>query len=302
MSRMIVAALASAATLSACSGNPFPGGGGGTPVDPSAGIPTDIAGTVDNISYDAANQVLVIEGQELDNTPYSATYVRKPALDRQGYEAYTSQESSLGRHHTAYVKEIDGARAAIVMAGGQFGNVFAGGSYGRTGAFSRPDVTQPGGIVQYAGGYVGLLNASGDGGDLLPVAPGTDPSIAPTQAAEVTGNILIAGDFADNSVEGIVYNRAAPDLPTLVLDDLEIFPGTVEDDGSFTGDVTQNGGTVVVGTYGGVFTGQGASAVAGSLYAADHIQSVSNEFEHGLFVLSACGTPNADPVCNQPVP
>lgn len=300
MNRLIAAALASTVGLSACSGNPFPVDDGGT--TPDSGIPEEIAGDVTDVAYDPTNQVLVVSGQGLDNTPYQATYVRKPALDRNGYEAYTSQDKPLGRHHTAYVKDIDGARATIVMAGGQFGHVFAGGHYARTGDYSPPDVSQAGGLVQYAGKYVGLLNAPGDGGDLLPVAPGTPNEIRPSQAAEITGDIIISADFADNVVDGLVYNRVVVDDPNTAPTDLELADGVIAEDGSFTGAVQQNNGQDTAGAFGGIFAGSGASAVAGSLFSSDHIDEYDNEFEHGLFVLSQCGSANADPVCNQPTP
>jgi hypothetical protein len=51
-----------------------------------------------------------------------------------------------------------------------------------------------------------------------------------------------------------------------------------------------------------LFGGTGASAVAGTLYVSDHIAAFTNEEEYGLFVLAQCGTVNADPICNQPVP
>jgi len=304
MSRFIVA-VAAAITLSACSGgNPFAGGEDPeNPIEPDPTIPTDIAGDVDSITYDAVNQTLVVRGQTLDDTPYEATYRRRPALDRPGYEAYSSQESSLGRHHTAYARERDGASAGIVMAGGQFGHVFLGGYYERDGAFDAPPTAAPGGIVQYAGRYVGLLNGPGDGGDLLPVTPGTDPEVLPTQAAEVVGNIFIAADFVDNTTDGIVYDRVAPDYPTLVLADLELAPAGIDSTaGTFDGPVEQDNGNRTVGDWGGIFAGDDSSAIAGALYVEDHIEDVDGEREIGLFVLAQCGTPNADPICNQPNP
>lgn len=304
MSRFIVA-VAAAITLSACSGgNPFTSGTDPeNPVEPEPTIPADLAGDVDSITYDAVNQTLIVSGQTLDDTPYEATYRRRPALDRPGYEAYSSQESSLGRHHTAYVRERDGTRAGIVMAGGQFGHVFYGSNYERDGAFDAPPTAQPGGIVQYAGRYVGLLNGPGDGGDLRDVTPGTAPEVLPDQAAEVVGSIFIAADFVDNTTDGIVYDRDAPDYPNMVLADLELAPAAIDTaSGTFEGPAEQGGGQRTVGTWGGIFGGTDSSAVAGTVYVEDHIAAVDGELEIGLFVLAQCGTPNADPICNQPNP
>jgi len=295
--------IAASAVMAACSGgNPFvddTGEGGGT--DPGITIPEELLGDLTSFTYDPVAKTLVVRGVNLDDTPYEATYTRKAAMDVPGYEAYTSQESSLGRHTTAYVQELDGAKAGITVSGGQFGHYFGGGAYGRDGAFDPPDVAQAGGIVAYAGSYVGLLNSNGDGGDLLPVDPSTPTEIRPTQAAEVTGSIFITADFADNSVDGIVYDRQHADSGA-VLEDLELFPATIEDNGTFTADVRQNNGEDTVGTYGGIFAGTDSSAVAGTLFVEDHIVAATNSEEYGLFVLGQCGGASADPVCTQPHP
>ncbi len=292
-----------ASALAACSGgNPFfptdPGDGGTTP--PTT-VPDEVKGHVDSITYDPVNQTLTIQGTNLDDTPYAAVYTRKPGLDVPGYEAYSAQDGSLGRHFTAYVKEMDNTRAAIVVSGGQFGHYFGGSNFSRTGAYDKPDVSQPGGTVSYAGAYVGLLNTAGDGGDLLPVAPGTPAEVRPSQAAEVTGSILIRADFVDNSVEGIVYNRVATDSATS-MEDLELASTAIDANGQFAGEVEQDNGGSTAGSYAGIFGGTDASVVAGSVFAEDHQTGATGLEEYGVFVLAQCGTPNADPLCNQPHP
>ncbi|RME95967.1 MAG: thymidylate synthase, partial [Alphaproteobacteria bacterium] len=95
---------AAAATLAACGGgNPFVADttGGGTS-SAGATVPAVLLNDLDSFTYDPATQTLTVRGVNLDNSPYEAVYTRKPALDVPGYEAYTSQESSLGRHTTAY--------------------------------------------------------------------------------------------------------------------------------------------------------------------------------------------------------
>jgi hypothetical protein len=287
--------------MSACGGgNPFIEETG---TDPDNGIviPEELAGDLTSFSYDPDKQILIVRGVSLDDTPFEAVYNRRANLDVPGYEGYSSQESSLGRHTTAYVQQIDGARAAITVSGGQFGHYFGGSAYGRSGAFTPPDTTVAGGGVTYAGSYVGLLNVAGDGGDLLPVAPGTPNELRPKQAAEVIGSVFISADFADNAVDGLVYNRLHADSGT-PIEDLELAPAVITDAGSFTSSVQQGGGRDTVGVYGGIFGGADASAVAGTLYAADHISGAANVEEFGLFVLRQCGTAGADPVCNQPRP
>ncbi|GHF73502.1 thymidylate synthase [Seohaeicola zhoushanensis] len=284
--------------LAACSGgNPFQEG---TDTEtPDSGIPAALSSDLDGITYNPVAQTLTVRGITLDNTPYEAVYTRKPGLDRGGYEAYTSQDGSLQRHTTAYVKDIDGTRAAVVVTGGQFENYFAGTVYGRSGAFDAATTAQPNQLVSYAGNYVGLLNMAGDGGDLLPVAPGTDPDVRPLQAAEVTGKVLVNADFTDNSVNGTIYQRQIEDTAT-PLATLALNPATIDTNGAFTGDVTIN--LQNKGVYGGIFGGTESSAVAGSIFVKDHIDGVDNEEEYGVFVLPKCGTPGADALCNQPNP
>lgn len=295
--------VAALVALSACSGsNPFvPATGGSGGGSGASEIPAELAGALSSFTYDPVAKTLTVRGFGLDDTPFEAKYTRKPALDRNGYEAYTSQDSSLARHTTAYVKEIDGARAGITVSGPQFGHYFGGSGYGRDGAFDPPDTSLSGGIVTYAGRYVGLRNAAGSGEDLLPVAAGTAPEIVPTQAAEVTGEIIITADFADSMVEGLIYKRVSVDTSTSI-DSLELAGTAIDSTGSFTGTVTQNGGETNVGTYGGIFGGTDASAVAGTVFVSDHITGVTGAEEYGLFVLSKCGTAGADPVCTQPTP
>ncbi|MEC7256778.1 MAG: thymidylate synthase [Pseudomonadota bacterium] len=294
--------LAATAAVSACSGgNPFT-----TETDtevPESGIPEVIAGDLSGISYDPVAQTLTVRGISLDETPFEATYRRRPGMDRGGYEAYTAQDSSLDRHTTAYVRDINGTRAAVVVTGGQFEHYFGGAVYGRNGAFDPPPVepTANNGLVSYAGTYVGLLNGPGDGGDLLPVSPGTPASVLPVEAGEVTGRVLINADFTDNVVNGVVFDRVYVDTPSLVLNDLALKPTDIDPStGTFSGEVTIN--LQNKGTYGGIFGGADSDAVAGALKATDHIDNVQNEEEFGIFVLPRCGTPGEDALCNQPNP
>ncbi|KXF91734.1 hypothetical protein [Phaeobacter inhibens] len=305
--------LAAATLLSACGGgtNPFDtddSTDGGTTTDPI--VPEVLASDVDSVAYDAAAGTLVISGLSLDDTPFSASYRRRPALDRQGYEAYTAQDSSLDRHVTAYVREIeDGAFAVAVATGGQFSYYFAGTSYGRRGGYSAPtgDVAS-GGVVSYAGTYVGLMNIAGDGGDLLPVTPGTPSDIRPAQTAEVTGDAFVNADFGDNIVNGTIYNRqieptSAGAAPQTLLT-LDLAPTDIAANGTFTGTASQvvNSTRTNVGTYGGIFAGTDATSVAGSVFAQNHVEGIDGIEEYGIFVLGQCGTADSSAVCDQPVP
>lgn len=296
--------LAAASALSACSGgNPFLDDETPAPTpepDPGFTIPEALAGDVESVSYDPVNETLTVTGVGLDSTPIVAEYTRNAALDRVGYQAYTTQQNALTEHSTAYIRQSEGGYATIVMTGGQFGHFQGGSTYGSDGSFSAPDV-DPGdaGIVSYAGTYVGLLNMTGDGGDLIPADPGTDPAILPGQAAEVTGSVFINADFSDMDVKGGVYNRTVTDFPAVTVEDLIFDPTDIASDGSFTGSVEVDGGGV--GEYGGIFSGTDAAAVAGTLHATGHIEELNDGTvpieEFGVFVLDSCNGANADPAC-----
>tara|TARA_R110002049_G_scaffold23781_6_gene84759 strand:- start:146135 stop:147043 length:909 start_codon:yes stop_codon:yes gene_type:complete len=300
--------LALAFSLGACSGTPPFGGGTETPTDGSGGaaaIPEALAKNLDSFTYNpnaTGGPTLTIRGVDLEDGPFEETYRRRPGLDRGGYEAFTAQDGSLDRHSTAYVRDIRGTRAAIAVTGGQFSYFFAGGAYSNTSytAPVEPGSEDDGGLVSYAGNYVGLLNVAGDGGDLTPVDPTTPPGFRPSQAAEVTGYMLINASFSDGTVNGTITNRQIVDAPGIAVADLDLAPTAIAADGTFFGDSAVD--TLPVGQYGGIFGGDGATEVAGVVHAEDHIAGLNDIEEYGVFVLAQCGTPGADPVCNQPVP
>jgi hypothetical protein len=282
--------VAAATMVSACGGgNPWLKDGG-DPTDPT--IPTEQAGDLDSVVYDPTAQTLTVNGMTFDGGPQTTVYTRNAALDRVGYEAYTTQNSSLDRHYTAFVKQMDGATASIVVAGAQFGYYFGGSTYSRSGAYSAP----ANGQVTYIGNYVGLTNAPrSPATDLLAPPAGTDPLNTPSQSAEVTGRVALTANFNNSSIEGSVTNRVVVDSGTSI-DDLEFQNGVIASDGTFAGKATQ-GVTSVVGDYGGIFGGTGATSVAGTLYVKDHITGATSPEEYGLFVIAQCGSANADPAC-----
>lgn len=290
-----LSALAALALVGCGDGSPFGGTTTSTTTTTTSTIPDTITGNLTSYTFDSTAQTLTVRGVSLDRTPFEAVYNRRPGLDRNGYLAFTAQDGSLNRHVTAYVLEIDGTSAAIVGSGPHLGEVVQGGTYARD-TYDPPTT----GIIKYAGSYIGLLNGAGDGGDLLAVAAGTPADITPTQAAEVTGNILITADLVDNKVAGLVYSRVFVDSPGTALENLELRETAIEADGTFSGNVNQ--GTSDKGDYAGVFGGTQSVAVAGALTASDHIAATTNEKEVGMFVLAKCGSPGASAVCNQPVP
>lgn len=291
--------MAAVVVLAACSGgNPFELDDTTSDGDEtSPGVPEDIAGSIESFSYDPTNETLVVRGMDLDATPYQATYTRKPGLDIGDYEAYTSQQNPLTRHTTFFVRDINGTRAGVAMSG-QFGHVFGGALY-KGKDFSAPDVATAGGLVSYAGDYVGFVNTAGSSEDLLPTAPGTPDDIKPGQVAEITGRVFINADFSDNTVDGRVYNRIIPDATVGSgyegpLDNIDFEPTSIDKNGNFVGNVTDPSHKDI-GTYGGAFGGTDGRAVAGALTATGHITDDTIEF--GIFVLDSCNSAAADPVC-----
>ncbi|MBD3662746.1 thymidylate synthase [Sulfitobacter sp. TSTF-M16] len=288
--------------LVACGGGDAPFGQAPGDETDTAGIPEELASDLESFTYNPDNQTLTIRGINLEDGRFEDVYRRRPALDRGDYEAYTAQDGSLDRHSTAYVRDIRGTRAAIAVTGGQFTYIFAGGSYANQSytAPVLPGSQIEGGLVSYAGNYIGMLNVEGSGEDLIPVTPGTPEGIRPTQAAEITGTILVNASFSDGTVNGTITDRVIVDIPSIDVADLDLAPTGIEADGTFFGQATV--GNQVRGEYGGIFGGPDATEIAGVVHAQEHIATLQNEEEYGLFVLAQCGTEGADPLCNQPVP
>ncbi|RLL65328.1 thymidylate synthase [Sinirhodobacter hankyongi] len=310
--------LAAVLMISACGGAAVVGpGGGGTgggstdngPITSAADIPADLRVNVNAIAYDPAAQTLNVQIASLDSTPTTVQYRRTAALDVAGYQAYSVQEDALDRLFIALAAQSpDGSVSATTVAdGGQFNKYFAGGVYTRKGAFERPEIgTGPGaGQVSYAGNYAGLLNGGISQGDptsvLLPTEPGTDPSLLPSQSARVSGNIFLNANFADNSVNGSIYNRMVVDTNT-ALSNVILVATDITENGTFEGSA-EDSDKNQIGAYGGAFGGRGANSVAGLVHLTEVIRDVDDEQEHGVFVLSRCGGPN-DPggVCSQTAP
>lgn len=309
-----IISLALIAGLAACSGgNPYTQAetdeDGNVIEDGVKAVPEALAQSLNSFSYNPVNETLTIVGVPTDSGTLSGTYRRRPAMDREGYEAYTAQDGSLDRHITAYVRDIRGTKAVTVVSGGQFEEVIAGNAYSNT-SYTSPGSSVDRGLVTYAGTYVGLLNGAGSGEDLLPVTPGTPPAVLTDQAAEITGKVVINGDFADNEVAGIIYDRRVPDVNVngaveinaadpFAADNIALDLTKIEEDGTFAGNATRDDSGA--GTYGGIFGGNGATEVAGAVVLSGHIPEFSGVVENGVFVLSQCGQADEDRVCNQPV-
>lgn len=303
------------AMLVGCSGgsNPFnsddddDGGDtdpGITPTTPVT-VPSGIAGNVTSVSYDADAGTLVVRGLSLDEVPFEAQYTRKPGMDRAGYMAFSAQEDALDRHFTAFAKESGSVRAAVTGSPGPRNRSQMGIHFDRDGAYTPPDVNETSGMVSYAGSYTAVTNVGDpDGEDLK--RRGLDPEIQPVQAWVVEGMIFLNADFADNSVEGNIYNRKLydtegneqGDLPSIVL-----AITSIEANGTFEGIAEYEGQQGAIGEYAGVFGGIGAQDVAGGVRLDEwdgegDPLGFENEIEYGIFVMRKCGLPDDSPICD----
>lgn len=264
-------------------------------------VPDALKKNISAASYNPDTGRLVLRLEGLDGGPQDLVYTRTPALDVDGYQAFTHQDDPLDRHFTALVAQSsDGSvTAGAVADGGQFNRYFGGGFYQRSGNFDAP--RESGGQVSYAGSYAGVTNLDSPGDQLLPLPAGVDPALVPDQSARTQGSIFLDVSFEDNAVNGAVYDRTLVDygidLPSLVL-----VRGTISDEGTFLGNVEFDGSVGNgIGTYGGIFGGRDAHSVGGTLVLTDvdnTIHSWTGDEEIGVFVLTQCGQAGDDPLCD----
>ena len=176
------------------------------------------------------------------------------------------------------------------MDGGPFNRFFGGTTFRPIGDYSEAPTGPTSGLVSYAGNYIGLSNLDATSNLIgLPVGAGTDPALIPSQSSRVTGQIFINADFADNAVNGGVYNRTNIDRNES-LADIALIVSNIDSTGRFLGTVELRGGDTSIGSYGGTFGGLNATGVAGGIHLdGDFIDGVTNEEEFGIFVLTQCG-------------
>ena len=306
-SKVTIAALL---VLAACGGNPFPAddsddGGDG---DTTVAVPEALARNVTGAQYNADDGTLKLAISGLDTSPVLATYERYSALDVAGYKAFKIQEDPLDRMFVALAAEsADGSTRAVTASdGGQFGRYFAGGHYERDGNFDPPDGrsgTAGTGQVSYAGTYAAVQNVQGSGTDLLEPAPGTDPGLLPGQPRRVRGDIFLEANFADNLVNGSIYNRVVVDNGTR-LGSVVLVATEITETGTFEGTTEPINDQVdsIAGSYGGIFGGTNSSSVAGLVNLTEFEDDIDLEQEHGVFVLTQCGRPNDAAICDQVAP
>ena len=257
------------------------GSGGSAPTIPSNS--TVSVGDVEGISYNGNTLRVRVP---LDGNSQLETYEADGELN--GYQRFTQTESAANRSFTALAGRSDDGNlvAAVVADGGQF-NRFYGGAILEQNNFSAP----AGGLVSYQGNYVGLVNY-GPG----TTAPGAPDVIARGEATGVTGSVFLTADFADNKVEGAVYDRYIEG--GAALDDLVLIVGDVAADGTFDGAIELNDATNTgAGSYSGAFGGSDAAFAGGVLDISSSAYGAGadpNTKEYGIFVIGQCPGSNAE--------
>lgn len=310
------------AALAACTGdgspNPINGKDPGEPTNPvepvpDIVIPEAILSDVESLRLevndpnDEMDDTLIVTGLQLDTGEIDGVYQRAPEADVPGYRAFFAQDDRLDRIFIAlYAEEADGAvYAGAVGDGGQFDKFFRGVFYDRVGDFDPPE---EGGLVSYGGRYAAVTNF-GTEETLVDEQPRPgDPPADPRQPLRIQGEVFFNVDFADNSMNGVVYNRqyenGQPIGDTLFLD-----PTGINENGTFEGDVLQETPEQIengeppegVGSYAGVFGGVDAAGLAGGLTAQGHLPTPGPDeraVETGVFVIPRCGAAGAPEFCD----
>lgn len=324
MKKTLLSSLLGCITLAGCDGeNPFMTTPAVTPgaapvIDPdnpvsANGIPEALTGNnLELVAYDPVAGTLSVDMAALDKNDSDIpleSYMPNAALTAltPGYQVFTYQDDPLDRMFVAIVAQSpDGAvMGAVVMDGGQFNKFFGGGFYATDGDYTPGSGPNDTGLVSYAGNYAALTNLDADGSQLLTPGGSPDPVLLPDQPAQISGQVFINADFGDNTLNGAIYNRAFTNLDPVLqaaiggaaLEDVILTPTDITDAGTFFGTV-ETSDQDAVGSYGGTFGGTEASAVAGvTSLDGDWLDTIDNEAEFGVFVLTQCGQPGEDPIC-----
>ncbi|MFE3837466.1 hypothetical protein [Pseudogemmobacter sonorensis] len=312
MVKQFLLALAAAALLGACGGNPI-GGDSGTPVEPTDPVdptdptdPTEPTDPVELLPSDVAGHVtgaglegwtpgagtLSVTMTAQDAASLTGAYVRTPARDVGEYEAYTYQSTTSNRMVVALVRKVEGVSAMIAVDAGQFANYHGGGNLWRADVFTRPTDGGQGAEYNYSGTYTGLLNAGFD------TAGGPGGVLNPTESIGVTGRALVTADFTEMRISGGVDQRKV--VGALIegqdsLPDIALWATDITADGTFSDAVHRIGtsGWVAAGSYGGAFNGDGSAVAAVMVFNPTELPEL---YEHGMIVLPSC-TSGGGPAC-----
>ncbi|WP_299687507.1 hypothetical protein [uncultured Tateyamaria sp.] len=323
MKRIAAVCVLAIGVASCGDGNPFTdtdtgtGGGTGTPT-PASGVPENILGDLESISFNAADNTLTVTGLTQDGVPLVNDYRAIATTFAPGFVTFTGQNDPLGRHATAFVASRDGLQAGVVMTGPQFNKFFGGTFFERTGGYTAPVAPESRFDVTYVGNYAAGLNGAGPRTDLFPVTGGVDPDVnGPEQTAFIRGLMFVNVDLNDMSVEGEIYDRTAvlqsPTNPNAAvfgdLPDLVLVDGALTGDGTFSGNIeidatdVTNPGTpsdpvgVDIGDFAGVIGGTDGGSIVGGTRIEEFTDELDSEIEFGVFVLDICTTASTDPIC-----
>jgi len=160
------------------------------------------------------------------------------------------------------------------------------------------------GQVSYAGSYAAVTNVNVARGGATDVAIATTETgvLVPGQPSRVSGDIFFNVNFLDESINGAIYNRVLIDQ-SLSLANIVLVRADIAADGTFLGGAEyDDAANTVVGVYGGIFGGVSANSVAGLVNLNEFNDAWENEREHGVFVLTQCGTNNTLPICDAVAP
>ncbi|MDO6728709.1 hypothetical protein Q4577_01680 [Marinovum sp. 2_MG-2023] len=306
--------LIAAASLAACTGttgkdNPYQDdpeeGEAATPATRDSELVSVVDASSNNVTSATApgGDTISVRVYALDGTPLANEFTRNEDLDVPGFMAYSAQEDALDRMFVAMSAQSadQSAFATAVSDGGQFGQFSTGTFYQGNGVFSAPAIGPgPGeGQVSYAGAYGGLSGpglSSTDGAGLIAPDNGTDPALLPGEPYRVSGTVFINANFSDNAVGGTIYDRELinpANGKTIDMEDIDLHVSTIGANGAFGGEAVED--TNTVGSYEGIFVGDGAPYVAGAVTLYDGQ-------EVGVFVLTQCGMDGDSGVCDQVAP
>jgi hypothetical protein len=296
--------------LAACSADPS----GDVPGTPSVTNPAaeEVAGSLRSVSYDADAGQLVLAINGIHGNQENVTYTRRADLDATvpGYQVFMQQGTAADRHYTALFAESNDNRliAGVVADGGNNGRYYGGSYYGRQGAeIYSPYTDSSGGEAQYYGTYAAVTNLDGNGDDLLDASGIPATLTAPGQADRITGIILLNADFANGAVDAEISNRQLVDdvrgiNGDLALQDIVLTEAQITAEGTFTGIAAyETRPDAQIGSFGGIFGGNGATSVAGTVYLQEFDGpngTIPGEEEYGVFVLTRCGAPGAAAACS----
>ncbi|MEM1430466.1 MAG: hypothetical protein AAGG09_13515 [Pseudomonadota bacterium] len=345
------------AAVAACSGDGSPNPvNGNEPADPTNPvepppegviIPEEIADDIGSVRWERGepgdgDDELIITGLPLDDSPVEGVYTRAPSEDLPGYLAFSKQDDRLDRIFVALAGETpdSAVRGYVAGEGGQFDIEYGGIFFERDGDFTPPDADTVNGLVSYAGRYAAVTDIADPEQNLRLDPSGSDPSnplpvpdgATPFQGRTINGKVFMNVDFADNKLNGVIYDRtwsngqALGDERYILLQD-----GDIDAAGNFAGNAAQQLAAPApteeepnpvadppraVGSYAGTFGGENASGMVGAFSASEHIrrqvppdpddpgappafEDVQFSTERGIWTIPRCGESNSDPVCGE---